>query len=113
MEDGRRSPRYQTTARVQIPGVLETECSLVNISVTGCCVECPNTAAFQANEHYQLELMPESASHIGNFQLQADCKWVRGSVSSTEVGFSIVASPKGKQFQHYVDYLAYRHSVSD
>jgi hypothetical protein len=26
------------------------------------------------------------------------------------VGFSIVASPKGKQFQRYVDYIVLRHA---
>jgi hypothetical protein len=98
-------------ARVQIPGVLEGECLLKNISVTGCCVECPTVVALQSTVQYQLEIIPETVSHVGHFQLQVESKWVRGSVSSTEIGFNIIASPKGKRFQHYVDYLVFRQSL--
>jgi hypothetical protein len=96
---------------VQIPGVLKVYGLLKNISVTGCCVECPNIPDFQSTAQYHLEIIPEAASHIGNFQLQADCKWIRSNASSTEIGFAIVASPKGKKFQNYVDYLVYYHSL--
>ena len=96
-------------ARVCISGVNEDECLLKDISVTGCCVECAGAADIQPHTRYQLEIKPEGISHIGEFQLETESKWIRSNSNTTEVGLSIIASPKGKQFQHYVDYLAYRH----
>ena len=110
MLDGRRSPRYRSLARAQISGVLEGECLLKNISITGCCVESTGVADIQTNARYQLKIKPEAVSHIGSFQLEVECKWIRNDRDAAELGFAIVASPKGKKFQCYVDYLAYRHS---
>ena len=112
MLDDRRSPRYRTMAHAQISGVLEGECLLRNISITGCCVECSDAADIQPNAQYQLKIKPEGSSHIGSFQLEVECKWVRNDRDAAELGFAIIASPKGKKFQRYVDYLAYRHSHS-
>jgi len=72
-------------------------------------VECHNTADIQPNTQYQLKIKPEGGSRIGSFQLEVQCKWVRNDRSAVELGFAITASPKGKKFQRYVDYLAYRH----
>ena len=110
MLDGRRSPRYRSLAHAHISNVLGGECILKNISITGCCVECTEATDVQSDAEYQLKIKPERESHIGSFELQVDCKWVRGDNASAEVGFGIVASPKGKKFQRYVDYLAYNHS---
>jgi len=110
MSESRRSPRYRTIARVEISRVLGTDGLLKNISITGCCVECTGKIGVQPVAQYQLMVKPEKESHIGPFELQVECKWVRNDGPSTELGFSIIASPKGKQFQHYVDYLAYRHT---
>jgi hypothetical protein len=110
MSDSRRSPRYRSLARAQVSGVLEEECLLKNISITGCCVECTGAADIQINAQYQLKVKPERVSHIGSFQLEVECKWIRRDNYAAELGFAITASPKGKKFQRYVDYLAYRHS---
>jgi len=83
---------------------------LKNISITGCCVECAGKVDIQLTAQYHLVIKPEKESHIGAFDLTVDCKWVRDDGHGTELGFGIIASPKGKQFQFYVDYLAYRHS---
>jgi hypothetical protein len=99
-------------AHATITGIMEDECLLKNISITGCCIECSGAADIQTNVQYQMEVKPEGISHIGGFQLHVECKWVRRDDYTAEIGFSIVASPKGKQFQNYVDYLAYRHSHS-
>jgi len=109
MLENRRSPRYRTIARVQISKVAESEGLLKNISITGCCVECPGMVNIQPLNQYQMIVIPEKESHIGTFELLVDCKWVRNDGHGTELGFGILTSPKGKQFQHYVDYLAYRH----
>ena len=97
-------------SQVRIPGVLEGENLLKDISITGCCVECTVAPDIQAGIKYQLEVEPESASRIGNFRLQVESLWMRNDGYSTEAGFFIIASPKGRQFQNYVDYLAYRNS---
>jgi len=72
-------------------------------------VECAGKVNIQPETQYQLMIKPEKESHIGTFELVVDCKWVRNEGRGTELGFGIMASPKGKQFQYYVDYLAYRH----
>jgi len=112
MLENRRSPRYGAMARAFISGVLQGECLLKNISITGCCVECTGAADIQPKTRYELKIKPEAASHIGSFQLEVECKWVRNDNYTAELGFAIVASPKGKKFQRYVDYLAYRHAHS-
>jgi len=99
-------------ARVQVSGTPEGEYLLKNISITGCCVGCKNIAGIQPNVRYQLKVMPEGVSHIGSFQLEVECKWMRSGRYAAELGFAITASPKGKKFQRYVDFLAYRHSHS-
>jgi len=108
--ENRRSPRYRTLAHVEIAKVSGGEGLLKNISITGCCVECTGKVSIEPSVQYQLEIKPEKDSHIGAFDLTVDCKWVRNDGHGTELGFGIIASPKGKQFQYYVDYLAYRHS---
>ena len=109
MLEARKSVRYQTLAHVEISKVSGGEGLLKNISITGCCVECTGKVDIQPAAEYQLVIKPEKESHIGSFELEVDCKWVRNDGHGTELGFGIIASPKGKQFQYYVDYLAYRH----
>ena len=111
MIESRRSPRYRTLALARISGVLEGENLVKNISITGCCVECTAYAEIKPHKQYKLEIVPESVSGIDNFILPVECQWIRGGDYSTEIGFNIVSSPKGKLFQRYVDYLAY-HSTA-
>ena len=106
----RKNPRYKTLALARIPGVLEGENLLKDLSITGCCVESTVAAEIPPNTQFQIEIMPERVSHIGNFNLMVEQKWLRNDGYTTEMGFLIVASPKGKEFQRYVDYLAYRNS---
>jgi hypothetical protein len=91
---------------------LEGENFLKDLSVTGCCVECTAYSEIKPNIQYQLEIEPESAADIGSFQLSVETIWIRTGSYTGEVGFSIIASPKGKLFQRYVDYLGYRSSLT-
>jgi hypothetical protein len=111
MQENRKNRRYQTFARVRIPGVLEGETLLKDLSVTGCCVECTAQSDIKPGVRYRMEILPENVSKIGKFEILVESRWVRGGSYSSEVGFNIVASPKGKLFQRYVDYLDWRHSV--
>jgi hypothetical protein len=108
MPENRKNPRYRSLAHARIPKVLEGENILKDLSVTGCCVESTVIVDIQPDIHYQLEIIPEKTSHIGNFELTVERKWIRSGDYSSEIGFFIVASPKGRQFQRYVDYLSYR-----
>jgi hypothetical protein len=111
MQENRKNRRYQTFARARIPGVLEGETLLKDLSVTGCCVECTTQSDIKPGTQYRLEILPEGASNIGKFEILVESRWIRAGSYSSEVGFSIVATPKGKLFQRYVDYLDWRHSV--
>jgi hypothetical protein len=112
MLESRKNNRYRTLARAKITGILGEESLLKDLSVTGCCVEYTAYIDVQLNTQYKLEIIPEGASGIGSFELSVEAKWIRTGAYSSEVGFRIIASPKGKTFQRYVDYLAWRSSVS-
>jgi hypothetical protein len=107
-EDKRKNPRFSAQARVRIPGAFNGEALLKDISITGCCVESTMHIDAKPGAQFPMQVMCETASKIGNFELQVEVKWIRSGDYSCAVGFAIIASPKGKQFQNYVDYLAYR-----
>ena len=112
MLENRKNPRYQSLAHAKIPGLLGGEIILKDLSVTGCCVECTVVTDIQPDIRYQIEIIPEKTSRIGNFELTVERKWIRNGDYSSEIGFFILASPKGRHFQRYVDYLSYRSSHS-
>jgi hypothetical protein len=112
MLDKRENYRYRTLARARIPGVLEGENLLRDLSVTGCCVESTVHADLNPEAQYQIEIIPESEAHIGSFELTVQSKWTRSGGYASELGFAIIASPKGRLFQRYVDYLEYRASLA-
>jgi hypothetical protein len=112
MLDNRKNHRYRTLAHARVPGILDGENLLKDLSVTGCCVESTSCADIKPDAQYQLEIIPESAAKIGNFDLMVQTKWIRFGEYASEIGFVIVASPKGKLFQRYVDYLGYRASLT-
>jgi hypothetical protein len=111
MWESRTNKRYDSVARVGIPGVLDGDVLLKNISITGCCVECPSSANISANSSYDIKIEPENESKVGDFVLPVECKWIQKGDNSKEIGFNIVNFPKGKLFQRYVDYLAYRSNI--
>ena len=99
--------KAKNLAKVRIGKAAGEEAFLKNISVTGCIVEFPTYVNIIPNTCYTLEIMPESASNIAAFDLSVESNWVRQENYSCEIGFSIIESPKGKQFQHYVDFLSW------
>jgi hypothetical protein len=110
MLEKRKSIRYKTMARARIPHVLEGDNLLKDISITGCCVESTAYAEIKPESRYEIEIEPEKNSRIKNFQLSVEARWVKSSGYTGEIGFMVIASPKGRQFQRYVDYLAFRSS---
>jgi hypothetical protein len=111
MPEQRKNARYPTLARAHIPDVFNGEALLKDLSITGCCIECTMYVDIKAGVQYKVEIIPEAVSGIEKFDLLAESCWLRTGGYSCEIGFLIVASPKGKLFQRYVDYLSWR-SVS-
>jgi hypothetical protein len=106
----RKNSRYRTLAKAKIAGVFEGDALLKDISITGCCIECTMQVDISPNVQYKLTVIPENAAKISQFELLIESRWVRYGEYTCEIGFSIVASPKGKLFARYVDYLAWRSS---
>ena len=108
VDELRNSPRYNSIAHARIPGILEGDNLVKNISITGCCLECTSFCDIKPNEQFNILIQPESAADIEEFDLQVECRWIRNGDYYSDVGFQVIASPKGKRFQRYVDYLSYQ-----
>ena len=108
MFEKRKSTRYPTLARALIPDVFDGEALLKDLSITGCCVEYTMYVDVKPNTAYTVKVIPDSAAKIAPFELQVESRWVRSGGYSCEIGFTIIESPKGRDFQYYVDYLAWR-----
>ena len=106
----RKNIRYRTMARARIEGVTEGETLLKDISITGCRVECTSYAEIKPHTQYVIEIIPENLANVASFELTAETSWTRSEGYSCEIGFSIIESPKRKQFLRYVDYLAWRYT---
>ncbi|MDR0399956.1 MAG: PilZ domain-containing protein [Treponema sp.] len=106
--ESRFHTRYRGFARVKFQGQVGKDNILKNISVVGCCVECTSVADIQVDNVYVLDVIPEAAARIGHFELEVKAVWIRAEGYSGDVGFSILASPRGKLFQRYVDYLSWQ-----
>ena len=104
----RKSARYQTHAKARIVGLDCGECVLKDLSIVGCCVTSAKQVDVKSGVQYAVDITPEKDAHIGRFEILAETKRIHSMEDSTELGFSILKSPKGKHFQRYVDYLAWR-----
>jgi hypothetical protein len=108
MFDKRRSTRYPSLARALINEIFDGEALLKNLSITGCCVEYTMFVDVKPEIPYTLKIIPDTAAKIAPFELQVKSLWVRSGGYACEIGFTITVSPKGRDFQRYVDYLAWR-----
>jgi hypothetical protein len=108
MFENRKSVRYPTLARAFISEIVDGEALLKDLSITGCRVEYTMFVDVKPNIHYKAQILPESAARIDPFDLLLESRWIRADSYSCEIGFVITASPKGRDFQRYVDYLAWR-----
>jgi hypothetical protein len=108
MLNNRENIRHPTLARARIKGLFDGEALLKDLSITGCCIECTMYVDIKPETEYKLEIIPETAAQIGSFELVVSSRWVKTSAYSCEIGFAVVASPKGKLFQRYVDYISWR-----
>jgi len=110
MAEQRKNSRFLTTAKVVIKEFGKEEFQLKDLSITGCRLEYPLDTEISLDKRFSLEIIPETEAKIKPFSIDVESKWVRVSSNSCEAGFMITESPKGKQFQNYVDYLSWRYS---
>jgi hypothetical protein len=108
MFEQRKNVRYPTLARACVPAAYDGEALLKDLNVTGCCVEYTIFVDIKPDALYKIVILPDSVSNIEKFELEVICRWIRTAEYSCEIGFSVAASPKGKAFQRYVDYLTWR-----
>ena len=108
----RSSQRYSSIANARISTVKYGEILLKDISVTGCRLESTMQLDITEGTPYKLEIIPEKASSVDEFDIAVELIWTENGGYSTYYGFKILESPKGKLFQRYVDYLAYRSTLS-
>lgn len=81
---------------------------LKDLSITGCRIQCVKPLDIQLNTQYRIQIIPEPAVKTGTFELLVESRWIHSREDSYEAAFMIVESPKGKQFEWYVDYLTWR-----
>jgi hypothetical protein len=106
----RKDTRFSTIANVVIKELGKEVFQLKDLSITGCRLEYPIDTEISLDKRFSLEVIPEKDAKIKPFLITAESKWIRVSSNSCEAGFMITESPKGKQFQNYVDYLSWRYS---
>ena len=95
-------------ATAKIQGGLEGEALLRDISVTGCRLEHTVNIGVKIGTRYKIHIKPEMQSEVGEFDLDAEARWIEVQSGVCMAGFSVLESPKGKLFKRYVDYLSYR-----
>jgi len=106
----RKNSRFLATAKVTIKEFGKEEFQLKDLSITGCKIEYPLDVEILLDMRFSLKITPEKEAKIHPFSITAEARWIRVSINSCEAGFMIAESPKGKQFQNYVDYLSWRYS---
>ncbi|MDR3276963.1 MAG: PilZ domain-containing protein [Treponema sp.] len=108
----RKGARYPSRAGARIAGLMMGEALLKDLDVVGCCIESSMQADIKSGQSYRLEIIPEAESKVGTFEIRAESRWVRPGEYFCEMGFMITASPKGREFMRYVEYLAWRGSLA-
>jgi hypothetical protein len=112
MFEKRKGVRYPALARAVISDIVDNEALLKDLSITGCRVEYTMYVEVKPNVHYTVQILPDSAAGIEPFDLFVESRWVHADGYSCEIGFAITSSPKGRGFQRYVDYLAWRSTTT-
>jgi hypothetical protein len=102
----RKGPRHPSQAQARVIGLMNNAGMLKDIDILGCRIETTVQVDVWEGQTYKIEVIPEKDSRIGKFSLSAEARWVKRGEYSCEMGFLIIASPQGRDFQRYVDYLA-------
>ncbi|GHV83797.1 hypothetical protein AGMMS50212_11370 [Spirochaetia bacterium] len=104
----RKDKRLSTLATAKIDGAFTGEALLKDLSITGCKLEHTMLIDVLEGQSYTARIKPEAAANIGEFEINIEARWVNVGNCACEAGFCVIESPKGKEFQRYVDYIDYR-----
>ena len=108
MPNDRKNLRHITLARARIKSISDGEAILRDLSITGCCIEFSVSVDIKLETDYIMEVIPERASQIENFELAVTSRWIKTTAYSCEIGFTIASQPKILPFQRYLEYLSWR-----
>lgn len=106
MNENRINPRFKTIGQAYIAGIIDKGLLLKNISITGCCLKSTvKTDKIKIGENYTIKIKSRNFFKNYEFDIKAECKWLRKASAYGEIGFNITVSPTGKNFQNYVDFI--------
>ena len=104
-----RNPRFTSKGQVYISEVTNTDALLKNLSASGLCIESAGFMDVLPKSRYSIDIIPEKESHIDQFSLEIESRWVKAKLNASESGFVIVVPPgsAGKIFlEQYLKFLA-------
>ncbi|MDR1507828.1 MAG: hypothetical protein LBI67_12070 [Treponema sp.] len=89
----RTDPRYESSGRIYIAEVLDTEALLKNLSASGLCIESTEFLNITPNSRYAAKVFPEKESLLASFTVNIESKWIRTRKDRSESGFLIIVPP--------------------
>jgi hypothetical protein len=135
MKEKRKNVRYLSSAQIRVVGKQDLVLFLRDISTTGCSItnvpgdtqnkveDLDSQAALAAssiftlqnkvedldvNREYKIEIYPETDAGVEPFELVIELSWIRSENGVYEAGGFISGYPKGKRYQQFANYLAWR-----
>ncbi|GHV55438.1 hypothetical protein AGMMS49579_18310 [Spirochaetia bacterium] len=100
----RRAARYTTIAGIRING-MEGDAVVRDINKGGFRIASRTFVAINPQEQYAMQIIPDTASGVGPFELHVEVRWIRHTESLFAAGFVIVSPPMNESLQRYVNYL--------
>ncbi|MDR3334671.1 MAG: PilZ domain-containing protein, partial [Treponema sp.] len=76
MAKNRENIRYNAHAEAHIPGLVNGDVSLKDISSSGCCIESAVPLDLMLNTRYKIQVIPEPAAKIRKFELLVESCWM-------------------------------------
>jgi hypothetical protein len=107
----RNSARYSSLATIAINGGLKVSGMVKDISITGCRAEFEKCLDLDRTESYVVRIFPERESGIGAFGLHCRVAWMNTARNGCAIGFFLEKSSNLREFQSYLDFIAYAHSA--
>jgi len=90
----------------RIPGVLDKEASIRNLSLTGCHIQSTeNIDKMKIGKHYTIEIKAKNFFKNYKFNIKAECIWMMKTGRTYEIGFKISSSLSSVDLKTYVDFI--------
>jgi len=135
MNEKRKNIRYLSSAQIRVAGNEDFVLFLKDISITGCSItnvltdthaetgaesgfnnagtgpdgsENGKAADLAVNQEYKIKIYPETDADVEPFELAIELSWIHSENGVYEAGGFISGYPKGKRYQQFANYLAWR-----